>query len=91
MDTHILSLCNLCRGGHYKGPGSLVQVGYFEESNDAPGLLIDGECKTCKGSSNRCTHTRIFKLAVVGVDVEGAFLLYLVCQCVLATCTTACV
>ena len=71
MDTSILKLCTLCREGHYRGLGSMVQVGYFHEGYDAPGLLIDGECKTCKGSSKRCIHTRIYKLAGGG---EGALL-----------------
>jgi hypothetical protein len=59
----IFDLCTMCRSGKFQGLGLLVQVGHLEDCGDVPGLLIDGQCTTCKGSSNRCTHTKIFNIS----------------------------
>lgn len=60
LDTPTRYLCSLVRKGSHK-PGVLEQVGDFEDLRMPPGLLIDGECKTCNNNRNKCFHTVVYK------------------------------
>lgn len=82
-DTRIIKLCDVVRKGYSK-QGLLVQVGLFEDGQIFPGLLIGGQCTTCKNSKNKCFHTRVYKFQGNGAE-EGetsSFLSYCFYPCV---------
>jgi hypothetical protein len=83
-EEFVTKLCKL-KLRHVIEHADLVQVCRFEDVRNPPGFLVKGNCWTCRNSSNRCYHTRVYKkhCGQPGVTVtvlEFAFFLF---QCLL--------
>jgi hypothetical protein len=54
--TPVIRVCQGCCSHGASGYTEVYQIGTFGGAGMPLGLIVNGDCVTCTGSSNRCVH-----------------------------------